>query len=124
MILVVDDEIDFVHTYERLLRRLGHCVATASTRAQALAIIGSRPLQLVIADLRLPDGDGLDVVRAARKMPTPVIVITGYASAASQRQAVEAGAAAYVRKPFGISCFTDLVLTHLAAAGEAPKGTS
>lgn len=115
---MVDDETDLVTTYERVLRRLGYATVAAGTRQAALDAIGTTPLKLVIADLRLPDGDGLDIVRAARgrNCPLPVIVVTGYASEASRRLALEAGAAAYVAKPFSISCFTQLVRDQLRPA--------
>ena len=64
-VLVVDDEDDFLATYERLLRRQGYDVVTATSRAAGLAALAGEPPHLVISDLRLPDGDGLDVVRAA-----------------------------------------------------------
>src|SRR5262245_36992496 len=118
VVLVVEDEADLVVTYERILRRMGQPVATASTRAQALAIIQARPLRLVISDLRLPDGSGMDVVRAARETHAPVIVVTGDASEPGRREAFEAGAAAYLGKPFAVSCFRDLVGRHTAPAGE------
>lgn len=75
-ILVVDDEEDLATTYRRLLRREGYRVSTAGSREQGLQAMRLDPPSLVISDLRLPDGDGLDVVRAARStpIPTPVIV--------------------------------------------------
>jgi DNA-binding response OmpR family regulator len=115
-ILVVEDEPDLVGTYERILRRMGYAVITAGTRQAALDTLRSTPtFDLVIADLRLPDGDGLDVVRAARQghSATPVIVVTGYASEASRVSALAAGASAYVAKPFAIAWFADLVREQL-----------
>ncbi len=115
-ILVVDDEADLVATYERVLRRQGHRVISAGTRQAALAALGSHPLDLVVADVRLSDGDGLDVVRAARtaRTPPPVIVVTGYPSEAGRRQAVEAGAAVYLSKPFTISRLLEAIEAVLA----------
>jgi DNA-binding response OmpR family regulator len=57
---------------------------------------------LVISDLRLPDGDGLDVVRAARAIvdPPAVIVVTGYPSEETRRAALAAGATTFLSKPF------------------------
>jgi CheY-like chemotaxis protein len=114
-ILVVDDEADLISTYERLLRRGGYRVVTAGTRGAGLAIVEREPLALVITDLRLPDGDGLDLVRAARQLPmaTPTIVVTGFASEASRTAALAAGAAAYLAKPFGASAFVSLVQSTL-----------
>lgn len=117
-VLVVDDEPDFASTYERLLRRKGHGVVAAATKRAGLAALAAERLDLVIADLRLPDGDGLDVVRAARKtaVPTPVIVITGFASEASRQASLAAGASAYLAKPFSASTFAALVEKFLSAA--------
>jgi DNA-binding response OmpR family regulator len=102
LVLVVDDEGDFLATYERLLRRHGFRVIVATTRADGVtAVVHERP-HLVISDLRLPDGSGLDVVRAARSMPEPpsVIVVTGYPSAETRQAALAAGATAFLAKPF------------------------
>lgn len=117
-ILVVDDEADLITTYERLLRRGGYRVVTAGTRGAGLAIVEREPLALLITDLRLPDGDGLELVRAVRQLPvaTPAIVVTGFASEASRTAALAAGAAAYLAKPFGASAFVSLVQNTLAAA--------
>ena len=115
-VLVVDDEADFLATYERLLRRHGYRTIPAGSRQAALAALESEPLALIIADVRLPDGDGLDVVRAARARlrPPPVIVVTGFASEQSRRQALAAGATAYLAKPFSTSALTSLVREALA----------
>ena len=115
-VLVVEDEADFVATYGRLLRRNGCRMISAGSREDALAILETEPLALVIADLRLSDGDGLDVVRAARERrhPLPVIVVTGFASEQSRRQALRAGAAAYLAKPFSTAALTSLIQEVLA----------
>ena len=115
-VLVVDDEADFLATYDRLLRRHGYRTISAGSREAALAVLEAEPLALVIADLRLSDGDGLDVVRAARAHlhPPPVIVVTGFASEQSRRQALAAGATAYLAKPFSTSALTSLVREALA----------
>lgn len=101
-VLVVDDEADFLATYERLLRRRGHIVTVVTSRAAGVAALAQERPHLVISDLRLPDGDGLDVVRAARGLPEParVIVVTGYPSDETRRAALAAGASAFLSKPF------------------------
>jgi len=110
-VLVVDDEEDLVASYERLLRRRGYRVIARGSRLDGLAIIAQEPLVLVISDLRLPDGDGLDVVRAARRAPTPVpaIVVTGFGTAATRQAALAAGAFAYLAKPFATADLTAAV---------------
>lgn len=115
----MEDEADLVATYRRLLRRAGHRVVAAGTRAQGLAALYAEPFELVITDLRLPDGSGLDVVRSARTLPKPppVVVVTGFPSEAGRAEALALGATAYLGKPFAIAAFTGLVGELLAAAG-------
>jgi CheY-like chemotaxis protein len=110
-VLVVDDEVDFVANYERLLRRRGYQVISAGSRGAGLMLIEREPLALVITDLRLPDGDGLDLVRAARRTPTPTpaIVATGFTAEPTRLAALAAGASAYLAKPFAASALLSLV---------------
>jgi DNA-binding response OmpR family regulator len=117
-ILVVDDEADLVTTYERLLRRQGYRVLPAGTCRAGLAVIQAVPVGLVIADLRLPDGDGLEVVRAARALatPPPVLVATGLASPTARQAALAAGASAFLAKPFATDALMRLV-GHLLGEG-------
>jgi len=110
-VLVVDDEPDMRASYERLLRRLGYRVTQADSRQQGLAVIHAEPLVLLVSDLRLKDGSGLDVVAAAHAAPTrvPSIVVTGFLSSESRRAALEAGASGFLAKPFAATDFTALV---------------
>lgn len=98
-------------TYVRLLGRQGYRVVAAGTRRDALAVIEREPLALVISDLRLPDGNGLDVVRAATAPPhrTPAIVVTGFSSEAARLAALDAGASAYFAKPFSAPVLLETV---------------
>ena len=109
-ILVVDNEPDLQNTYDRLLRRQGYRVVTAGSRAEGLRLV-TEPPRLVISDLRLRDGDGLDIIRAAtaNRPPVPVIVVTSFASAASRQAARSSGAAAFLSKPFSASELLELV---------------
>jgi two-component system, NtrC family, response regulator PilR len=110
-VLVVDDEADMRTSYERLLKRLGYRVVQVGTRLDGLAVVHAEPLILVVSDLRLSDGSGLDVVAAAYRAATrvPSIVVTGAPSAQNRRAALEAGAAGFLAKPFSARDFTALV---------------
>ena len=110
-VLVVEDETDLAKTCERLLARIGYDVICATTVAEGVRRIRDDDLAAVVADLRLPDGSGIDVVFAAQqtRLPIPVIVVTGFLSAASRDAALAAGAAAVLTKPFPARALTDAV---------------
>jgi len=114
-VLVLDDEPDMLATYERLLRRQGYEVVSARTLADGLRAIFDRAPDLLIADVQLPDGDGLEVVRAARGMPVPppAIVVTGLASALTRETALAAGATAVLLKPFATEALVKLIRSLL-----------
>ena len=118
-VLVVDDEADFLATYERLLRREGFDVVAVASCAAGLAALAVESVHLVISDLRLPDGDGLDVVRFARgsARPVPVIVVTGYPSDATRRAAIAAGATAFLSKPFVASMLLAAIRSNMDTPG-------
>lgn len=126
-VLVVEDEPDLLATYERLLGRQGYEVITATSRTGGLAALraatGEHRLDLVICDLRLHDGDGLEVVRSARGTADPpsVIVITGYPSDETRRAASAAGATALFAKPFATAALLAAVRSSLAPS--APSGS-
>ena len=107
LILIVEDEADLAATCARLLRRQGHAVVAVGSRAAALAALGHAPPAVLVSDVGLPDGDGLDVVRAAAAMEprVPAVVMTGRASEAGRVAARVAGAVAYLPKPFTSESF-------------------
>ncbi len=115
-VLVVDDEVDLLITYERLLRRWGYHVSAAASLAAGLLILERDCPDLVIADLRLPDGDGFQLVRTAREVPRPppVIVVTGVPSEDRRRAAMTAGAVGFLAKPFKSSTLQQFVQSALA----------
>ncbi len=115
-VLVVDDEADLLVTYERLLHRWGYRVSAAASLATALWTLERDRPDLVIADLRLPDGDGLQLVRTARAgpRPPPILIVTGFPSEDRRRAAMTAGAVGFLAKPFKSSTLQQLVQSALA----------
>lgn len=101
-VLVVEDEVDLVATYQRLLGRHGFRVVTATTRGAAMDALDTEAFVAAIVDVRLPDGDGLDVVRKARALGSApaAIVVTGFASQHLRQAARAAGAVDFFAKPF------------------------
>lgn len=120
-ILVVDDKPTIVGLLVKVLGKLAHVTPARGAR-EAVAAVERRPFAAVVCDLRMPDGDGLDVLRAvqARSPATPFILMTAYASIASAVQATREGAFDYVTKPFDPDDLRALVARALAvSAGHA-----
>ena len=100
-VLVVDDEESVVVTIKAILQLDGYDVATTTSGLQARKMVREVEYDLVLTDLRLEDGDGLDVLKAVREShpETVTIMLTGYASLESAIQALRAGAYDYLVKP-------------------------
>ena len=104
-ILLVEDDARLASMIADYLRQSGFGVATAATAATALACMKRAPPELVILDLMLPDGDGLDLFRALRALPgnaaaTPVLMLTARGDPTDRVVGLELGADDYVTKPF------------------------
>jgi DNA-binding response OmpR family regulator len=117
-ILLVEDEADLAATCVRLLRRRGWRAEVADTCQAALGALAGRPA-LAIVDRQLPDGDGLDVVRASVAAGTPAIMISGHDPTETRRRALDIGAAAFLGKPFSSQTLLDLV-DSILGPGPAP----
>ncbi len=103
-ILVVDDEVKMGKLVAQMLERDGHTVIRTSGGREALVEIAARTWDLVLTDLRMSGVDGLAVLRAAReRSPAPeVLMMTAFGSAETAVQAMKAGAADYILKPFAM----------------------
>ncbi len=120
-VLVVDDEPDLRTLYELTLLREGHQVECAADLAQARELLAGRRFDLVISDMRLPDGLGLELLQAlaAAQRPERCVVITAYGSAENAVEALKAGAFDYLTKPVDLRQFRGVVAAALAGAGAA-----
>ena len=123
-LLVVDDEPDLRTLYELSLVREGYDVDSAGSVAEAWERLGERSYSAVITDMRLPDGDGLDLLRLleAAGRTEKTIVITAYGSAENAVDALKAGAFDYLTKPVDLRQFRSVVASALGRAvptGEA-----
>ena len=99
--LIIDDEPDIRELLELTLRRMGIASVPAATKAEALALLGERAFDLCLTDMRLPDGNGLEVVEWIQQHMAglPVAVITAHGNVESAVQALKAGAFDFVSKP-------------------------
>ncbi|MCC5992441.1 MAG: ActR/PrrA/RegA family redox response regulator transcription factor [Rhodobacteraceae bacterium] len=100
-LLLVDDDEVFLKRLARAMERRGFQVETAATVAAGKAIAKGRPPAYAVVDLRLDDGNGLDVVEALREAreDARIVVLTGYGAIATAVAAVKIGATDYLSKP-------------------------
>lgn len=100
-ILVVDDEPLIRKSLYEILRIEGFFVDMASTAEEALTIINKEPIDIVVTDLKLPQMNGLELLREIKKgsSKTEVILITGYGTIESAVEAMKIGACDYITKP-------------------------
>ncbi len=100
-ILIVEDDITYSMILKAWLTKKGFRVQSASSIARAQKMIESDAIDLILSDLRLPDRDGIDLLKWMRShgRMTPLIIMTGYADIQSAVQAMKLGAQDYVAKP-------------------------
>jgi DNA-binding NtrC family response regulator len=103
-VIVIDDEQSMREMLGIMLRKEGFEVAEAGSRAAVAEVLAQAPAHLIITDVKLPDGDGIDILRQvkATSPETIVIVMTAYGSAQSAETALKLGAHDYLIKPFDI----------------------
>ncbi|QRQ87839.1 sigma-54-dependent transcriptional regulator [Cupriavidus oxalaticus] len=114
-ILVIDDEADLRELLDISIRRMGHDVVLAGSLAEARQKLAQGRYSLVLTDMRLGDGLGIEIVRQLSAAPEriPVAVITAYGSADNAVEALKAGAFDYIAKPVSLEQLRSLVLNAL-----------
>jgi two-component system, response regulator RegA len=118
-LLLVDDDKAFLSRLERAMEKRGFDVRVAESAAGGLAAVNADPPAFAVVDLRLEDGNGLDVVAALheKRPDARAVVLTGYGNIASAVTAVKLGAVDYLSKPAD----ADDVINALLALGTAPE---
>jgi two-component system response regulator PilR (NtrC family) len=118
-VLVIDDEADIRELIELTLVRMGLATECVGSVAEARAALDRDAFQLCLTDMRLPDGEGLEIVRyiTEHHQQTPVAVITAFGSAENAVAALKAGAFDYLAKPVGLEQLRALVKSALRLPG-------
>jgi DNA-binding NtrC family response regulator len=101
-VLVVDDEAVVANSIRKILSRKGFSIEEAFTCKDALGQVFSKDYDLVLLDMRMSDGNGMDVLQKikAKKPNLRVVIVTGYASIDTAVEAIQKGASDYMPKPF------------------------
>ena len=123
-VLVVDDEADIRELLDLTLARMGLLADCVGSLAEARRMLAGQRYQLCLTDMRLPDGEGLELVRhiADTVADLPVAVITAHGSAENAVSALKAGAFDYIAKPVSLDQLRGMVKAALELPGADPAG--
>ena len=124
-ILIVEDEADIRRFVRLTLETEGHTVHEAATLQRGLIEAGTRRPDLVVLDLGLPDGDGVDLIRDLRTWSAmPIIVLSARSAEASKIAALDVGADDYLVKPFSFAELLARVRTILRRGRTGMEATT
>lgn len=114
-VLIIDDEPDILELLEITLLRMGLETFTAGNAQEAYAALQARPYSLCLTDMRLPDGNGLDIISHAQQHHPhmPIAMITAYGCIDTATSALKAGAFDYITKPMDLQRLRELVQSAL-----------
>jgi CheY-like chemotaxis protein len=111
--LLIEDNAANAYLVEVLLTHRGHTVSIARSGAQAVAIAAAQRFDVILIDLKLPDGDGCvfvpQLAGATRRRRTPVVAVSAHALAADQQRALDVGCRGFIEKPIDVATFVDRV---------------
>lgn len=121
-ILLMEDELSVARGLQMILSEAGYVVDLAMTGKSALERFSQKVFDLLVADLKLPDINGMDVIRQVKeKRPeTGVVVITGYSTVSSAVEAMKLGVYDYLPKPFTDDEFKSVIKGALKEKEAAP----
>ena len=122
-LLILDDDEPFLRRLSRAMEKRGFEVTAVETVAAGRAAAAARPPAFAVVDLRLEDGNGLDLVETIRdrRADSRVVVLTGYGAIATAVAAVKIGAWDYLSKPADANDVTDALLSTDASRPEPPE---
>lgn len=121
-VLVVDDDPVVTKSFDRVLSDKGYVVITARDGYEALARLRNDEYDVVYTDIKMPGMDGLEVAERvkARRPWTPVVIVTGYGTAASEERARAAGVSGFLHKPLSPEMIEESALEALHEKAPAP----
>lgn len=125
-LLIADDAQQIVDVLRIGLSRAGYEITTASDGREALTILLSEPIDAAIIDVRMPEYDGVTVVRQYRATANvrqiPIILLTADITNEQMKEGITAGANAYIIKPFQIAAITKQI--NVLLSSEVTKGSN
>ena len=123
--VIEDNDLNF-ELVEFLLGEAGHRVVRARDLSELPRLVAGEPPALVLLDMNLPSGSGLELVSSLRRIPgaarSPIIALTAHAMSGDEERALEAGCDAYLSKPISPKKVVAEVQRLLEGAGKPPRG--
>jgi len=122
-ILVVEDERGVRLLLRRLLEAAGASVAVATSPDEALAEFDRQPPDVLVSDIRMPGGDGYQLIRRVRERPAdrggriPAVALSGSVGSEDITKILAAGFQKFIRKPFGVAEMREAIRTLAGRAG-------
>lgn len=114
-VLVVDDQPDLLTIMTRLIQSMGYTTHSAASLAEAMDVVREQSIDLLISDLNLEDGSGLDLVRQVQAIrPIKAIALSGFDDAEDIRQSKAAGFVEHLRKPVDLTTLEKAIQAALA----------
>jgi CheY-like chemotaxis protein len=102
-ILLIEDHEDTAQVLQNVLRQMGHAVETCPTVAAACQKLHESQFDILLSDIGLPDGTGIDFIKAARQIcQTPAVALTGYGMAEDVEKCLQAGFDEHLTKPIDV----------------------
>ena len=100
-VLIVDDEESLRQSLEKVLKNASYLTEVANSGNEALELLGRRSIDLVLSDLKMPNGDGLELLKSIKKKfpDVEVILLTGYGTIETAVEAMKEGAYDFITKP-------------------------
>jgi two-component system response regulator RegA len=122
-LMILDDDEPFLRRLSRAMEKRGFEVTAVETVAAGMAAAAAKPPAYAVVDLRLEDGNGLDVVEALRerRADSKIVVLTGYGAIATAVAAVKIGALDYLSKPADANDVTTALLSTGQDRPELPE---
>ena len=121
-ILIVEDDIQLLNSNRLALETEGYCVLAAECLREAQALMAQEDPDLVVLDIMLPDGSGLDFLQELRKSSSvPVLLLTALDKSIDVMKGLETGADDYLTKPFDVGVFRTRIKALLRRASQVPE---
>jgi len=110
-ILVVDDEVEICDLLQSFLTEEGYQVFTATNGLEAISLGKQNELDLALLDIKMPGMDGIEVFRKLKKVrgDMGVIILTGYGTLGTAKEAMRLGAYDYLTKPFDLGLVKNII---------------